>query len=314
MDRLEDIIYGRLDVPVPEAITALADELCGRFAGAVSAVIFYGSCLRKSDPLDGVVDLYVVVDGYTAAYRRRMDRILARFLPPTVGYLELDTPQGRVRTKYAVISLRDFRRGTGGRWFHSYLWGRFSQPCVLAHARHAADGQAIAACLANAARTLIRRTMALSPMPADALALWVNGLDLSYGTELRPEGASRARELVEGDSDYYRQISQVLAPEVGLSVIRSPDGSHPWYGARLSPWRIRRDRMAWAVRRLTGKLLSPARWLKALATFEGGLDYAAWKLERHSGTEIEIPDRVRRRPWLHIWGELWRLYRRGVLR
>ena len=67
-------------------------------------------------------------------------------------------------------------------------------------------------------------------------------------------------------------------------------------------------------RRTWGKFLSIARWLKALATFDGGLDYAAWKLERHSGVKVEISDRMRRRPWLYVWGELIRLYRSGALR
>lgn len=314
MERLENIIHRRLARAVPDAIAALSDELRGRLGNAVSAVIFYGSCLRKGDPLDGVVDLYVIVSSYAAAYPGRLVRVLARFLPPTVGYLECDTPQGRVRAKYAVISLRDFRRGTGGRWFHPYLWGRFSQPCALGYVRDEADGRAVASCLADSARTLIRSTMALAPMPADALDLWVDGLDLSYGTELRPEASSRARELVEADADFYREIMAALAPDVGLAPTGGPDPGHPRYSARLSPWRIRRARAAWAVRRVTGKLLSPVRWLKALATFEGGLDYAAWKLERHSGAKIQIPDRVRRRPWLHVWGELWRLYRSGILR
>ena len=54
--------------------------------------------------------------------------------------------------------------------------------------------------------------------------------------------------------------------------------------------------------------------LKALFTFEGGLDYIAWKLERHSGQAVEIPERVRRWPLIFIWGLFWRLYRRGVFR
>ena len=82
----------------------------------------------------------------------------------------------------------------------------------------------------------------------------------------------------------------------------------------MSGARRRLARIAWATRRLTGKLMSTMRWFKALGTFEGGLDYAAWKLERHSGVKVHVSDKMRRRPWLHVWGELIRLYRRGVLR
>ena len=73
-------------------------------------------------------------------------------------------------------------------------------------------------------------------------------------------------------------------------------------------------RWAWLLRRLFGKALSMARLLKALFTFEGGLDYAAWKLGRHSGQSVEIPDRVRRHPLIFVWPLLWQLYRRGVIR
>jgi hypothetical protein len=70
----------------------------------------------------------------------------------------------------------------------------------------------------------------------------------------------------------------------------------------------------WALRTAQGKLLSVARLLKALFTFDGGLDYIAWKLERHSGQRIEIPPRVRRYPLIFVWGLFWRLYRRGIFR
>ncbi len=313
MDRLDRIIHDRLTEPVPDAIRVLTGEMQRRFGESVMAVVFYGSCLRKRDPLDGVADLYVIVSSYRQAYPTRRAALLAAILPPTVGYVELDSPAGQVRAKFAVISMRDFRRGTCGQWFHSYLWGRFAQPCALAFARTDADEQAVVTCMTGACRTLMRRTSALTPVPADVEGLWINALELSYRTELRPESTGRARELVESNLGYYSDISTALAPELGMAVVEG-EGGRQVFSIVVSPWRVAVARFAWRVRRVSGKLLSPARWLKALVTFEGGLDYAAWKLERHSGTRVEVPDRVRRRPWLHIWGELWRLYRRGVLR
>ena len=61
-------------------------------------------------------------------------------------------------------------------------------------------------------------------------------------------------------------------------------------------------------------MLSVLRLFKALFTFEGGFDYIAWKLERHSGKVITIPPKVRKYPLLFVWGFMWRLYRDGVLR
>ena len=70
----------------------------------------------------------------------------------------------------------------------------------------------------------------------------------------------------------------------------------------------------WPVRRVQGKMLSITRLVKALFTFEGGLDYIAWKLERHSGEKVVIPDRVRRAPLIFLWGFFWSLYRRGIFK
>ncbi len=74
------------------------------------------------------------------------------------------------------------------------------------------------------------------------------------------------------------------------------------------------SKLAWLGRIAQGKLLSLLRLAKAAFTFQGGVDYLVWKLERHTGWPIELPDRVRRHPLLYGWGMLWRLYRQGVFR
>ena len=51
----------------------------------------------------------------------------------------------------------------------------------------------------------------------------------------------------------------------------------------------------WARRRFEGKLLSVARLAKAAFTYSGGIDYLAWKINRHAGTQIEI------KPWQRKW-------------
>ena len=51
----------------------------------------------------------------------------------------------------------------------------------------------------------------------------------------------------------------------------------------------------WTRRRVEGKLLSVARLAKAAFTYSGGIDYLAWKINRHAGTRIEI------KPWHRKW-------------
>jgi hypothetical protein len=86
------------------------------------------------------------------------------------------------------------------------------------------------------------------------------------------------------------------------------------YRSQIGGLRRNAVTLAWAMRRGLGKLLSILRLVKALFTFDGGLDYIAWKLERHSGVEIRIPDKVRRAPLIHLWGFFWGLYRRGIFK
>lgn len=296
-DRLHDIVRQTVYRPVPPAVAVLGDSMKARFGDSLLAVIFYGSCLRSGNPRDGLVDLYVIVSDYAAAFPGWRAQMLARWVPPTVSYTEIDTDAGPVRAKYAVLSLRDFRRGTSSAWFHPYLWGRFAQPCRVDQVRDPETGDLIVECLANAARTLFAQSRPLLDPDLPPTDQWARALAMSYATELRPESEDRSRALVEADRDHYAAAWRAL-----------DTGSPP------PPAAVRRARAAWAIRRRTGKAMSVLRWLKALATFEGGIDYAVWKLERHSGVRVEVPDRVRRRPWLYVWPELLRLYRQGVLR
>ena len=312
MSALADVLAHRPRPPRHPALDAVIGDLRARYGDAVEAVLYYGSCLRQGDPTEGVIDLYVVVRDYRAAYRTLGRRLLAAFLPPTVGYLETPWEAGCIRTKYAVISLADFRRGTSKRWFHSYLWGRFAQPCVTLYTSAPEVASVLDECLARAVATLLDRTVALAPARTTSAGLWAAALGASYRAELRPEAAGRAEEIVAADVPHYDALTRAWAA-TGARGRLTPAADGGWNVAVSARGR-RRCRGAWFLRRLFGKGLSAARWFKAAATFEGGLDYAVWKLERHTGRKIEIPERVRRRPWLYAWGEIIRLYRSGTLR
>ena len=93
-------------------LNALIDEILGRHGEAAQAILFYGSCLRSGDDLDGLVDLYLLVDDYRSAYKSRLQASLNVLLPPNVYYLEKKIDGHVVRTKYAVLSLADFQKGT----------------------------------------------------------------------------------------------------------------------------------------------------------------------------------------------------------
>jgi hypothetical protein len=75
-----------------------------------------------------------------------------------------------------------------------------------------------------------------------------------------------------------------------------------------------RNLLAWRVRQVQGKVLSVLRLLKGLLTFENGLDYILWKIERHSGIRMEVSPALRRFPLLAVPVTFWKLFRKGGFR
>jgi len=295
-------------------LLALRDALLQRYGGAVDAMLFYGSCLRSGDALNGLVDLYLVVDDYRNAYRKPLPALFNRLLPPNVYYLEIEADGNRVRCKYAVISMRDLQRGTSLKWFHSYLWGRFAQPCGLLYSRDGEIGRRVQEILAQAVLTFLTRVLPALPDRLDSAAIWQQGLALSYRAELRVEKPERAVLLYESWQDHYRALTALALDELPFDVERVQDASRPLYQVRIAPRTRKLCRLGWLFRRIQGKFLSLFRLMKAAFTFQGGTDYLIWKLERHTGVPVEVTPNMRRHPLIYGWGLMWRLYRRGVFR
>jgi hypothetical protein len=113
---------------------------------------------------------------------------------------------------------------------------------------------------------------------------------------------------------YYEQLTRAAMASVpfAVEIVDRGDGLH--YQAEI-PARIRnRNRLAWGLRNVQGKMLSILRLSKAFFTFEGGLEYIQWKIERHSGVKVEWTPRLKKHPLLAVVVLGWRLYRRGGFR
>lgn len=296
------------------ALRVLMTALETRFGTGLQAVILYGSCLRSTDLLEGLVDFYVLVESTPKAEPRLWLRLGGCLLPPNVYYLETPLGSETVRCKYAVLSLGQFERGTDAGWFQSYLWGRFAQPVKPVWCRSAAIERRLHAAFLCAGETLLRRAIPALPPEGPLDALWQGALALSYATELRAERQGRAAELAGRGRAFFEALTLALLPRLGDLLQVEDRGGTLVYRSRASGGARRLAPVLWSVRRVQGKALSMARLIKGLFTFEGGLDYLAWKLSRHSGQVVEIPDKVRRRPLIHIWGFMRQLYRRGVFR
>ncbi len=314
LDSLRASIGTEAGQPIGEAAAALVEAIVWRHGRAAVAVLFYGSCLRRADPTaaeDPVYDFYLLVNDYRQAYESRLAALANAALPPNVFYLETPWRGLTLRAKYAIVSLPQFRRAVSSRAFHSYFWARFAQPVRLAHVRDDGVRAAVIAGLADAVTTLAIRTLGLSGDRFTSAEFWTHAFQATYAAELRAEGADRARHIYEVDRGRYDGMTETALRAAGLDVQTTADG-------RLSvPAAARTSRTAgtaWWSRRLVGKLLSILRLAKGVFTFDGGVDYILWKIERHSGVKETATPWQRRHPLLAAPGLAWRLYRRGAFR
>jgi hypothetical protein len=305
---LDDAIESHFATPAPRSVIILGDCLRQRFGAHALAILFYGSCRRARDDADGIVDLYVLVDGYREAYGRRLPALANRLLAPNVYYLETPLPGRTARAKYAVVSLDHFEQGTA-RWFHPYLWGRFAQPCGLLYAADETVRGRVVRAIGAAVATFATRTLPRLPNTFDSETLWTQGLLLSYAAELRAEQPERIRARYAEAATEFDALTRAVASRLGWQCDASGRYRNPsTAGERLA------SSGDWVVRMLQGKALSIARLLKASFTFDGGLPYLVWKIERHSGVKVEITPFMRRFPRLGAIGAMWRTWRRGGFR
>ncbi|WP_297324483.1 diacylglycerol kinase family protein [Nitrosomonas sp.] len=293
-------------------LVPLVDVLIMRFGESLDAVILYGSCLHSAISLEeGIVDLYVIVDSYHKAYPERYLANLNAWLAPNVFYVEVPHQGRTLRAKYAVISTHDFRRGAQ-HWFHPYIWARFAQPSRLLYCRDDAVREHIYASLAHAVVTFLKSgAAALEAGIFDVEEIWTRCLMLTYAAELRAERETRARHLAQANLGAFTRLTEVAAPMLQGILEKLDNGK---YRCLTDPATQRQALWRWRLRRWQGKILSILRLSKATLTFNNSVEYAAWKIERHTGVRVEITPMLRRHPIL--WGlkVAWRLLRRGVLR
>ncbi|MCC6912964.1 MAG: hypothetical protein IT566_04625 [Rhodospirillaceae bacterium] len=304
MSTLTDIIAAESAKPVFPAARAFADELRARYGDSTAAVIFYGSCLRAQTDNGLILDFYVVVDRLQAALKNPISAVGARLLPPNVYYHEMPYEDRKLRAKVAVLSVRQFLRGTGSDAFTSALWARFAQPACVLYARSAEIERRMIAALAEAVTTTAVRAAALFTAPFSARDLWVRAFKETYAAELRPESSGKSVELIDRDLPRYEAVTAALFEQDGETGLYPAPGDEKTRERALATWRLRR---------LAGKTLNAARLIKAAFTFSGGLDYAVAKIERHSGVKIELTEKEKRTPLITGVRLFFKVRRRGGL-
>ena len=285
-DPFRRLVEDELGQPVDPKVSAMAEAIAARHGDSSRAVLFYGSCLRQKQ-LDGLMlDFYLIVSDYRAAYAKRWLAKANSLIPPNVFPFQ----HGNLAAKYAVLSEADFHRLNGPETRNVSVWARFAQPSRLIWASDAAARDRAIDAVARAAPTLLG---AARPFPqGDELQPWRHAFSLTYSAELRAERKGRSVSIVDTDPDRYRRF---LKP--ALAAI---EGSA--------------QRGGWARRRIEGKLLSVLRLAKASATYVGGAEYIVWKINRHAGTNIELKPWQKRHPLLAAISLLPRLLRSGATR
>ena len=141
--------------------------------------------------------------------------------------------------------------------------------------------------------------------------MWTRAFQATYAAELRAERAGRPRLVYEADRVRYDSLTEAALRAAGCNVKATADGRISLHDAGHSR---RTAETTWWCRRIVGKLLSVLRLAKGVFTFDGGVDYILWKIERHSGIKAPVTPWQRRHPLLAAPALAWRLYRRGAFR
>jgi len=285
-DDLRALVEDELRQPVDPRVTAMAEAIAARHGAASRSVLFYGSCLREKQ-LDGLMlDFYLIVSDYAAAYDKAWLAKANALIPPNVFPFQHDC----LAAKYAVLSEADFYRLNGPETRNVSVWARFAQPSRLVWAADDGAREAAIHSVARAAPTLLAAAGKVEKEPV--LDWWRRAFALTYSAELRAERKGRAGSVIDADITRYERFSPAVIAAI-----------NPY--ARSG---------GWARRQIEGKLLSVLRLAKASATYAGGAEYIAWKINRHAGTAIELKPWQKRHPLLAAISLLPRLLRSGAIR
>ncbi|MBL0922840.1 MAG: hypothetical protein IBJ12_00015 [Sphingomonadaceae bacterium] len=285
---LMQMIAEELAVPALPQVRAFAAHIAAQYPDAARAVLFYGSCLRSEELEGQMLDFYLIVSDYDAAYDSKALAKWNRRLPPNVFPFQHDG----LMAKVAVLDEKDFhdlnRQGASA----VSVWARFAQPSRLVWAADDTARRMAATAISGAAPTLLNAALAFTEREVDVLDLWQSGFRMTYDAELRAERRDRPASVIEFDPERYERF--------GLAALQHTPIANELRGNKVHilsdpQSRIMQERNRWPALRRNGKLLTVARLAKAAFTYAGGIDYLAWKINRHAGTEIEI------KPWQRRW-------------
>ena len=304
---LTQLVADELAVPALPQVHAFAAHIAAQYPEAARAVLFYGSCLR-SEQLEGqMLDFYLIVSDYNAAYDRQWLAKWNRRLPPNVFPFQHDG----LMAKVAVLSEQDFHDLNRPAASAVSVWARFAQPSRLVWVADEAAEQSVVRAISGAAPTLLNAALAFVEREVDVLDLWQSGFQMTYGAELRAERKDRPSSVIEFDPERYERFGRAALHHAMIANEYRGDKVHILADPER---RIMQERNRWPALRRRGKILTVARLAKAAFTYAGGIDYLAWKVNRHAGTDIKVRDWQRRWPLVAALFLVPKLLAKGAVR
>ena len=291
MSDLKYLVKAELAEPVQPRVSAFAAAIAAKYGEASRAVLFYGSCLRTTELGGQMLDFYLIVSTYEAAYGKSWLVRANKLLPPNVFPAEHD---GLV-AKVAVLSETDFHKLNRSEASAVSVWARFAQPSRLVWCADEQAQQTIIDAIEGAPVTLLNGALAhidgISP-PVSLTQLWEKGFALTYGAELRAERKERSQSVVDFAPERYERFGEAAIGRTAIEAAVRDGKVHIALGQQRQ---IAAEKGRWPRLRRNGKLLTLARLAKASGTYAGGIDYLAWKINRHAGTDYVI------KPWQRKW-------------
>jgi len=278
----------------------------------VAAVLFYGSGLWKSseETEDVIFDFYLLVDRFREFDPKLGLAVAGTLVPPNVYYQEQMFEGKQLRCKFAVLTVDQFVAAAHGKSFTPHIWARFCQPCRIPYAADDNLRNNLIAAFAQSVFIFHRRTLHLIN-ECSLSDFWSAGLASTYADELRSEKEGRMVQVFEASKISYETRTRLILeqfPEMGqINEVGIVSTSFPNSKKRLY-------RLGLSLKRPLSKAVIVARLIKAGFTFQGGLDYARWKVEKHSGVRIEITEFQRRHPVVGGLQLFVKVLRRGGLR
>lgn len=303
----------------PEArIIALA--LRERLGRGLVAVLFFGSRFLGTSPNStSACDLFVIVEDYDEFYRARIPGIswghspatlarLNRVLPPNILSYSED-PRAGAGAKIFVISRNDAERALSRRAPDHFAKGRLTQSVCVLEARSEAERTWAVQLLEEARASALDWVPSFLPSGGRTSFAWeefcLRMLEVSYGHEIRPEPASRIREVFEAQTKFFESAyGGMLQAAVQAGKLQS-DGEKFRMKRPPAPAEIRR----WRAFFHRSKRRATMRWLKYTMTYDDWLDYLVRKVERRTGLAVQLTPLERRLPFLLLWPKVFRVLR-----